>query len=94
MLINRELMVFLIFRSDCCKIKIMAAKRLYRSRKDRMIAGVCGGIAEYFNIDPVIVRIIALILLLPGGLPGLIPYIILWIAVPEAPRKSIKKNAA
>lgn len=60
-------------------------KRLYRSRKDRMIAGVCGGLAEYFDIDPVIVRIIAVILLLPGGLPGLLPYIILWIVVPENP---------
>jgi phage shock protein C len=58
-------------------------KRLYRSTTDRMVAGVCGGIAEYFNIDPVIVRIIAVILLLPGGLPGLLPYIILWIVVPE-----------
>jgi phage shock protein C len=58
-------------------------KKLYRSRKDRMIAGVCGGIAEYFNIDPVIVRLIAVILLLPGGFPGLVPYIVLWILVPE-----------
>lgn len=61
------------------------AKRLYRSRNDRMIAGVCGGIAEYFDIDPVLVRIIAVILLLPGGFPGLIPYLILWVVVPEAP---------
>lgn len=48
-----------------------------------MIAGVCGGLAEYFNIDPVIIRIIGVILLLPGGFPGLIPYLILWIIVPE-----------
>lgn len=61
-------------------------KRLYRSAKDRKIAGVCGGLAEYFNIDPVIIRVIAVLLLLPGGLPGLVPYIILWIIVPEAPR--------
>jgi phage shock protein C len=60
-------------------------KRLYRSRNDRMIAGVCGGLAEYFGIDPVIIRVIALILLLPGGFPGLIPYLILWVAVPEKP---------
>jgi len=60
-------------------------KRLYRSRNDRMIAGVCGGLAEYFAIDPVIVRIIAFILLLPGGLPGFLPYVILWIVVPETP---------
>jgi phage shock protein C len=61
-------------------------KRLYRSRKDRVIAGVCGGLAEYFNIDPVIMRIIAVILLLPGGLPGIVPYIILWVVVPLKPR--------
>ncbi len=60
-------------------------KRLYRSRKDRMLAGVCGGLAEYFNIDPVIIRIIAFILILPGGLPGLLPYVIMWIIVPENP---------
>lgn len=50
-----------------------------------MVAGVCGGLAEYFGIDPAIVRIIAFVLLLPGGAPGLLPYIILWIAVPENP---------
>ncbi len=58
-------------------------KRLYRSKKDRMIAGVCGGLAEYFKIDPVIVRIIAVLLLLPGGLPGLLPYLLFWVIVPE-----------
>lgn len=62
-------------------------KKLHRSRKDRMIAGVCGGIAEYFDVDPVIIRLIAVVLLLPGGLPGLLPYLILWIVVPEAPEK-------
>ena len=60
-------------------------KRLYRSKTDRKIAGICGGIAEYTGIDPTIVRIIAFILLLPGGLPGLIPYLILWAVVPENP---------
>jgi phage shock protein C len=60
-------------------------KRLYRSRSDRKIAGICGGIAEYFRIDPVIPRIAFVILLLPGGLPGLLPYIIMWIVVPEEP---------
>ena len=61
------------------------AKRLYRSTKDKMIAGVCAGIAEYFDIDPVIVRVIFVILLLPGGLPGFVPYLILWIIVPVNP---------
>ena len=43
------------------------AKRLYRSKKERMIAGICGGVAEYFNIDPVIVRLIFVVLALGGG---------------------------
>ena len=66
-------------------------KKFYRSTTDRKIAGVCGGLAEYFSIDPIIVRIIAFILLLPGGLPGLVPYIILWIIVPEKPVEKAKK---
>jgi len=62
-------------------------KRLYRSKKDHLIAGVCGGLAEYFHIDPVIVRLIALLLLLPGGAPGLLPYLILWLLVPINPEQ-------
>lgn len=60
-------------------------KKLYRSRKDKKIAGVCGGLAEYFGIDATIIRIIAFILLLPGGLPGFVPYVILWALIPKAP---------
>lgn len=60
-------------------------KKLYRSRTDKKIAGVCAGIAQYFDIDPTVVRIIFVILLLPGGFPGLIPYLILWVVVPEEP---------
>lgn len=60
-------------------------KKLYRSQTDKKIAGVCGGLAEYFNIDATIIRIIFVILLLPGGLPGFIPYVILWIFVPLKP---------
>lgn len=59
------------------------AKKLYRSTDQRMIAGVCGGLAEYFGIDVTIVRLIAVALLLPGGLPGFLPYIIMWIVVPS-----------
>ncbi len=60
-------------------------KKLYRSRTDKKIAGVCGGLAEYFNIDATILRIIFIVLLLPGGFPGFIPYVILWIFVPVKP---------
>lgn len=61
-------------------------KKLYRSRTDKKIAGVCGGLGEYFNIDPTIWRIVFFLLLLPGGLPGLLPYIILWFFVPLEPK--------
>jgi phage shock protein PspC (stress-responsive transcriptional regulator) len=59
-------------------------KRLYRSRKERMVAGVCGGIAEYFNVDPTLVRLAWIILGLPSGF-GWIGYLIAWIIVPEQP---------
>jgi phage shock protein C len=57
-------------------------KRLYRSRKNRVIAGVCGGIAEYLDVDPVLIRIIAVILLFVGG-GSLIAYIIGMIIIPD-----------
>src|SRR4030067_1168282 len=60
------------------------AKRVYRSRKETMIAGVCGGLGEYLDIDPVIVRIIFVLLAFAGG-AGVIGYIIAWIIIPEAP---------
>ncbi len=62
----------------------MSGKRLYRSRDDRMIAGVCGGLGEYFSIDPTIVRLILLFLMLWGG-GGVLVYILAWIVIPEQP---------
>ncbi|WP_040536211.1 PspC domain-containing protein [Legionella drancourtii] len=59
-------------------------KRLWRSRKDRKIAGVCGGLGEYFKIDPVWVRITFIIFLLLGG-SALLVYLLLWILVPLEP---------
>jgi phage shock protein PspC (stress-responsive transcriptional regulator) len=59
-------------------------KRLYRSRTQRMLGGVAGGLAEYFNVDPTLVRLLFVIFSLAGG-PGLIAYIILWIVMPEVP---------
>lgn len=59
-------------------------KRLYRSRDERMISGVCGGIGRYFNVDPTLVRLLFVVFALAGG-PGLIAYIILAIVVPEEP---------
>ncbi len=59
-------------------------KRLYRSRRDRMVAGVCGGFAEYLNIDPVLVRIGWVIITLFGGI-GLLLYIAGVIIIPDDP---------
>lgn len=61
-------------------------KRLYRSR-DNMIAGVCGGVADFFGLDATLVRIATIFLLLFGGL-SLWVYIILWLIVPKAPKKT------
>ncbi len=53
-------------------------------RQNGIIGGVCGGLAAFFGISPFWFRLIFLLLLLPGGLPGLLPYIILWIVIPRA----------
>lgn len=60
-------------------------RRLMRSRRNRMVAGVCGGIAEYANVDPTIVRLLwAIVTLFPATLPmGLVGYLIAWVIVPE-----------
>ncbi|GAB4149104.1 MAG: PspC domain-containing protein [Patescibacteria group bacterium] len=57
-------------------------KKLYKSRKDRIVFGVCGGLAEYFDADPVLVRLIAIILILAPG-PGIAVYILLAIIIPS-----------
>ena len=59
-------------------------KRLYRSRESRMIAGVCGGLGEYFDMDPTIVRLIVVAAALAAG-GGILAYILAWIIVPERP---------
>ncbi len=70
-------------------------QKLYRSETDRMIGGVCGGIAAYLDIDPVWVRVVAVLLAFADGL-GLLAYLILWIVVPtqskvgQAPKEVAK----
>jgi len=60
------------------------AKRLFRSRTDSMLGGVCGGIAQYFDLDPTLVRIAYVLLsVLSAAFPGLLVYIILWIVIPQ-----------
>jgi phage shock protein C len=72
-------------------------KRLYRSSKDRVLWGVCGGLGKYFNIDPVIVRVIFVLTIFFGGL-GIVAYIVMAIIVPKEdskaaePKDAIKEN--
>jgi phage shock protein C len=59
----------------------MTEDRLYRSESDRMIAGICGGIAEKYDYDPSLIRLIALIFVLSAG-SGLLVYLLAWIVIP------------
>lgn len=61
----------------------ITAKRLYRSRQERVIAGVCGGIAEYFDVDPTIIRLAWAIFTLVSFGAGILAYLIAWLIVPE-----------
>ena len=58
-------------------------RKLYRSQSQRMIAGVCGGLAEYFNVDATLMRVLFLLLAVFGG-SGIVIYIVMWIIVPDA----------
>jgi len=62
----------------------MEKKRLYRSQSERMIAGVCGGLAEYFEIDPTLVRLLFVLLFFLGG-NGILIYLIMLVLVPSEP---------
>ncbi|MGC8778114.1 MAG: PspC domain-containing protein [Candidatus Caldatribacteriaceae bacterium] len=61
-------------------------KKLYRSRKERILGGVCGGIAEYLETDPTIVRLVAVLLILLAG-SAIVAYLIAWILIPEKPKE-------
>ena len=64
----------------------METKKLYRSRIDRMIGGVCGGLGKYFSVDATLIRLIAVLLVvLTGILPGVIAYLIMLVIVPLEP---------
>lgn len=53
------------------------------ARQNGIIAGVCGGLAARYDISPFVVRLVFFLLLLPGGLPGLVPYLLLWLVMPK-----------
>ena len=66
----------------------MTTKRLFRSTDERMVAGVCGGLAEYFEVDPTVMRVAFVLLTLFDGI-GMAIYILMWIIVPE--RATLKR---
>jgi phage shock protein C len=59
-------------------------KRLYRSGKEKVLGGVCGGIAEYFNVDPTLIRLLWVFFILAFG-AGLLAYFIAWLIIPKNP---------
>ncbi len=67
-------------------------KRLVRSSTDKKIGGVCGGLADYFDLDPTIIRIVWLLAILFAG-TGLIAYAVLWIALPLGPTGVVSTSA-
>ncbi len=68
-------------------------KRLYRSRRDKIIGGVAGGIGQYFDIDPLIVRILFVVGALVGGW-GVVAYIVCWIVIPQEPASAAESAPA
>ena len=65
-------------------MELNSPKRLFRSKNDRMLAGICGGIAQYMDVDPTIVRLIfALASFFTVVFPGVLIYLIMWIVVPK-----------
>jgi phage shock protein C len=60
-----------------------SSKRLVRPKSGRVFGGVCLALANYLNVDVTIIRIIAMFLVIPGGLPGLVPYLVCLILIPS-----------
>jgi phage shock protein C len=66
-------------------------RKLYRSRSNRQVAGVCGGLAQYFNLDATLIRILFVVLAVLGG-SGLLLYVAMWIIVPNEPSTAAQSS--
>lgn len=67
-------------------------QKLTRSRKERMLAGICGGLALYLGLDPALVRIGYVLLTIFTAFAGTIVYIIMWIVIPEEPNRYLRND--
>ena len=67
------------------KAKVQEPKRLYRSGKNKVLGGVCGGIGEYLGVDPVIIRLLWIIAIFGWGV-GILAYVVAWIIIPRNPK--------
>jgi phage shock protein PspC (stress-responsive transcriptional regulator) len=80
------LVAVIIIPQEPSKRPVKRYKHLYRSRKNKFIAGILAGLAKYFNMDPTIIRIIFIILMvITGFAPMILTYVFAWIIIPEAP---------
>ena len=75
--------IFSKTKGGIMKTKNLKGKRLFRSKKNRMIAGVCAGIGNYLGIDPTVIRLLWVLLTFFSGGAGILAYIIAWIIIPE-----------
>ncbi|MHB1420590.1 MAG: PspC domain-containing protein [Bacillota bacterium] len=67
-------------------------KKIYRSRKDKMLGGVCGGLSAYFCVDVTLIRIIWVVVALAGGI-GFLAYVIAWVLIPLSPATEIEEDS-
>ena len=68
-------------------------KRLYRSSRDSVIAGICGGLGDYFNTDPLLFRLLFVLAVIFGG-SGILVYIVLWIVIPYEPNPPVNESTS
>lgn len=61
----------------------MKNKKLLLPKKGKKVGGVAQALANYFEVDVTLVRVVFVLLLMPGGLPGILPYFLLWLVIPE-----------
>ena len=74
---------------DPARISAVAGRHLYRSRNDRMVRGVCAGLAGYLGLPVALVRLVFVLLAFTGVFPAVVPYVVLALLIPEAPWEEV-----